>query len=399
MSSQEHELFGNLFSPHNRRDFLKRAGAVGLSGTALTAFLEACGNSGGSGSTSSTATPNLAGPIDMQTLMSHAKQEGDLQAIGIPPEWADYVDILAGYTKNFGVPVSYKVEAEYSSAQELVVFKNSKTHAHGDIGDVGFKFGPTAVQQGLVTPYKHSHWDDIDPSLKDADGNWCTEYYGAQAFVINTDIVKNPPASFADLLNNNYKNMVGIDGDPRQANDAFIAVYSAALAKSGNLNDIQPGIDFFAQLKKKGNFTPARSSVANMTKGEVAIGIMWDYLGLGFRDQLAGKPNLKVVIPSDGSIAGPYVSIVNKTAPHPFAARAWMEYIFSDEGQLFFLTGYAHPARYQKLVDAGKVPAELAAKLPPAEQYKNVKFVTDLAKLDAASKVLTANWQTQVLGS
>ncbi len=135
-----------------------------------------------------------------------------------------------------------------------------------------------------------------------------------------------------------------------------------------------------------------------MTKGEVAIGIMWDYLGLGFRDQLAGKPNLKVVIPSDGSIAGPYVSIVNKTAPHPFAARLWMEYLFSDEGQLFFLTGYAHPARYQKLVAANKVPANLAAKLPSADQYANVKFVTDLSKLDTASSVVTQNWQSQVLG-
>ena len=171
----------------------------------------------------------------MQTLMSHAKQEGELQAIGIPPDWADYADILAGYTNNFSVPVSYKVEQNFSSEQELVVFKNSKSHAHGDIGDVGFKFGPVAVQQGLVTPYKHAHWDDIDPSLKDADGNWCTEYYGAQALVINTDIVKNPPTSFADLLKNSYKNMVGIDGDPRQANDAFLAVYSAALANGGSI--------------------------------------------------------------------------------------------------------------------------------------------------------------------
>ena len=398
MSSQEHELFGNLFSPHNRRDFMKRAGAVGLSGTALTAFLEACGNSGGSGSSSSTTTPNLAGPIDMQTLMSHAKQEGELQAIGIPPEWADYVDILAGYTKNFGVPVSYKVEAEYSSAQELVVFKNSKTHAHGDIGDVGFKFGPTAVQQGLVTPYKHSHWDDIDPSLKDADGNWCTEYYGAQAFVINTDIVKNPPASFTDLLNNNYKNMVGIDGDPRQANDAFLAVYSAALAHGGSLDNIQPGVDFFARLKQKGNFTVARSSDANIAKGEVAIAIMWDYLGLGYRDGYKGKPNLQVVIPSDASIAGPYVSLVNKTAPHPYAARLWMEYIFSDEGQLFYLKGYAHPARYQKLVAAGKVPADLSAKLPPASQYANVKFPS-LSQLTTASGIVATNWGPQVLGT
>ena len=398
MSSQEHELFGNLFSPHNRRDFLKRAGAVGLSGTALTAFLEACGNSGGSGSSSSTTTPNLAGPIDMQTLMSHAKQEGELQAIGIPPDWADYADILAGYTNNFSVPVSYKVEQNFSSAQELVVFKNSKSHAHGDIGDVGFKFGPVAVQQGLVTPYKHAHWDDIDPSLKDADGNWCTEYYGAQALVINTDIVKNPPTSFADLLKNSYKNMVGIDGDPRQANDAFLAVYSAALANGGSLDNIQPGVDFFAKLKQKGNFTVARSSDANIAKGEVAIAIMWDYLGLGYRDGYKGKPNLQVVIPSDASIAGPYVSLVNKTAPHPYAARLWMEYIFSDEGQLFYLKGYAHPARYQKLAAANKVPAALAAKLPPASQYANVKFPS-LSQLTTASGIVATNWGPQVLGT
>jgi putative spermidine/putrescine transport system substrate-binding protein len=395
MNSQEQELFGKLFAPHNRRDFIKRASALGLSATALSAFLEACGSSGTT--PSSNTGIDMAGPINMQTLITHAKQEGKLEAIGIPPEWADYKDILAGYTSKY-VPIDYKAEAEFSSAQELEVFKNSIHHPHGDIGDVGFKFGPKAMQQGLVTPYKHSHWDDIPAELKDPNGNWCTEYWGAQAFVINTDVVKNPPTSFADLLNNDYKNMVGIDGDPRQANDAFIAVYSAALAKSGNLNDIQPGIDFFAQLKKKGNFTPARSSVANMTKGEVAIGIMWDYLGLGFRDQLAGKPNLKVVIPSDGSIAGPYVSIVNKTAPHPFAARLWMEYLFSDEGQLFFLTGYAHPARYQKLVAANKIPANLAAKLPSADQYTNVKFVTDLSKLDTASSVVTQNWQSQVLG-
>jgi len=397
MNSQEYELFSRLLAPHNRREFMKRAGAFGLSATALSAFLEACGSGGSTGS--STSTVNMAGPIDMNTLITHAKQEGTLEAIGIPPEWADYADILAGYTSKYGVNIAYKPEAEYSSAQELEVFKRSQQHKHGDIGDVGFKFGSQAIQQGLVTPYKHAHWDDIPAELKDANGNWCTEYYGAQAFVINTDIVKNPPASFKDLLNNSYRNMVGIDGDPRQANDAFLAVYSAALAHSGSLDNIQPGIDFFAQLKKKGNFTVARSSDANMAKGEVAIGIMWDYLGLGFRDSFKGKPNLKVVIPSDGSIAGPYVSIVNKTAPHPFAARLWMEYIFSDEGQLFYLKGYAHPARYKALVDAGKVPADLQSKLPPAAEYTNVKFVTDLDKLTTASGVVTQNWGSQVLGS
>ena len=200
MNSSEHELFSKLLAPHNRREFMRRAGALGLSATALSAFLEACGSSSSSGTGGTTSNINMAGPIDMNTLMTNAKKEGTLEAIGIPPEWADYADILSGYTSHYGVNIAYKAEAEYSSAQELEVFKKSQQHAHGDIGDVGFKFGPQAVQQGLVTPYKHAHWDDIPADLKDAAGNWCTEYYGAQAFVINTDIVKNPPASFKDLL-------------------------------------------------------------------------------------------------------------------------------------------------------------------------------------------------------
>lgn len=399
MDNREQELFQQLFAPHNRRDFFKRAGALGLSASALTAFLEACGGSTSSGTSSSgTATVNMTGPIDMQTLMTDAKKEGQLQAIGIPPEWADYADILAGYTSHYGIPVSYKVEAEYSSAQELVVFKNSKQHPHGDIGDVGFVFGPQAVQQGLITPYIHSHWADIPASLKDPNGNWCTEYYGAQSFVVNTNIVKNPPTSFKDLLNNDYKNMIGIDGDPRQANDAFLAVFTAALANGGSLDNIQPGIDFFAELKKKGNFTVARSSIANIGKGEVAIAVMWDYLGLGFRDQLNGKPTLTVHIPTEATIAGPYVSIVNKTAPDPYAARLWIEYIFSDEGQLYYLKGYAHPARYQALVAANKIPADLAAKLPPASEYTNLNFPS-IAQLNAATAAVAQNWGPQVLGS
>ena len=394
MSHREVDPSSTLFVPRTRRNFLKQTGALALSGGALAAFLESCGSAS---TTSSTAGINMAGPIDMNTLVSKAKTEGQLQAIGIPPEWADYADILAGYAKKY-VTVDYKAEAEYSSAQEVEVFKNSVHHAHGDIGDVGFVWGPKVIQQGLVTPYKHANWNDVPANLKDPNGNWCVEYWGAQSFVINTDIVKDPPTSFAQLLSGNYKNMVGIDGDPRQATDALNAVYSAALAKSGNTDDIQPGIDYFAALKKKGNFTPSRANVANITKGEVAIAIIWDYLGLGFRDQLAGKPNLKVVIPSDGSIAGPYVAIINKTAPHPFAARLWEEYIFSDEGQLFYLKGYAHPVRYQALQNANKIPADLAAKLPSADQYTHVQFVTDSAKLDKATTTLNQNWQSQVLG-
>jgi len=208
MSNQE--LFNNAL--RSRRRFIEQAAALGVSSVALAAFLEACGSSATTTTTGGSSV-NMAGPIDMQTLISSAKKEGKLEAVGIPPEWADYKDILDGYAAKY-VPIDYQAEAEFSSAQELEVFSKSKSHAHGDIGDVGFKFGPKAMQQGLVTPYKHANWADIPDTLKDPNGNWCTEYYGTQAFVINTDIVKTPPTSFKELLTGSYKNQVGIDGDP-----------------------------------------------------------------------------------------------------------------------------------------------------------------------------------------
>src|SRR5215469_4103862 len=119
MSNQELESLGNIFGPHTRRNFLKRAGALGLSGAALTAFLEACGSTT---TTSTTPASIPVGPVPMQTLIDNAKKEGNLQAIAIPPEWADYKEILAGYSSHYGIPVQYQAEAEYSSAQELEVF-------------------------------------------------------------------------------------------------------------------------------------------------------------------------------------------------------------------------------------------------------------------------------------
>ena len=189
------ELFGNVFAPRSRRRFLQQAGTFGVSSLALASFLEACGSTSSTTTTGGSSNVNMAGPVDMQTLITNAKKEGKLEAVGIPPEWADYKDILAGYAAKY-VPIDYQSEAEFSSAQELEVFTKSKQHAHGDIGDVGFKFGAQAVKQGLVTPYKHANWADVPDNLKDADGNWCTEYYGTQEFVVNTDIVKEVPTSF-----------------------------------------------------------------------------------------------------------------------------------------------------------------------------------------------------------
>ena len=71
---------------------------------------------------------------------------------------------------------------------------------------------------------------------------------------------------------------------------------------------------------------------------------------------------------------------------------------YSDEGQLLFLKGFTHPARYLDLAKRKKIPANLAKRLPPASSYQHVKFAT-LAQITAASQIVADEWGPKVLGS
>ena len=188
---------------------------------------------------------------------------------------------------------------------------------------------------------------------------------------------------------------MAIDGDPRSAGDAFAAVFAAALANGGSLDNIEPGINFFAKLKKKGNYIPADALPANISKGSTPIAIIWDYLNLANKKTFAGNPPYTVSIPKTGVYGGFYCQAISATAPNPQAARLWEEYLYSDEGQLLFLEGYTHPARYADLASRGVIPAAVAAQLPPAAAYAGIQFASQ-AQLAAATKVLTDQWGPKV---
>jgi putative spermidine/putrescine transport system substrate-binding protein len=102
-----------------------------------------------------------------------------------------------------------------------------------------------------------------------------------------------------------------------------------------------------------------------------------------------------VVVPSDASLAGVYVQAISAYAPHPNAAKLWMEYIYSDEGQLHWLSGYCHPIRFNDMVERGVVPQEMLDKLPPAEAYERAVFPT-LDQTTTHSSAVQANWDSVV---
>jgi putative spermidine/putrescine transport system substrate-binding protein len=273
-----------------------------------------------------------------------------------------------------------------SSGEALAKIEAEKANPSADITEIGLEFAPIAIARGLSQPYKTTNWDKIPDWAKDKDGQWALSYTGTIALLISKD-VKNPPKSFADLLNGDYKVSIGEVGKASQSN---VGVLAAAFALGGSETNLQPAMDFYAKLAEQKRLLPINVFPENMEKGEVQVAIVWDFNALAYRD-IAGKEKWDVVIPSDGSATGGYTTTISAYALRPNIAKLAREYAFSDDGQIAFARGYARPIR----IDQITLPADAAAKMLPSSEYAKAKLIDGKAWTDSA-KTLISMWQEDV---
>ncbi|MEU0412505.1 extracellular solute-binding protein [Streptomyces griseorubiginosus] len=380
---------------------LPRSAALGVLATLAALALSACGAAPDTASTTadgkSAATAGSAADFGgLDKLVAAAKKEGKLNAIALPRDWANYGALIDGFQKKYGIKIS--VENPDGSSQDEI---NAVTSRKGqdrapDVLDLGSSFALSAAQQGLLAPYKVQSYADIPTGQKDAQARWYNDYGGYISIGCDAKRVKTCPTTFADLLKPQYKGQVALNGNPTKSGSAFGGVYAAALASGGSFDDIQPGLDFFAKLKKNGNYTPVESTPATVEKGETPISIDWDYLNAGYADEFKSKGvDWKVAVPSDGQFSQYYSQAINKDAPHPAAARLWQEYLYSTEGQNLWLKGYARPALMTAMEKAGTLDKAAAAKLPAVTGTP--EFPTE-AQQDKAKTVIAEGWAKAVSG-
>jgi putative spermidine/putrescine transport system substrate-binding protein len=372
---------------------------MGLVAVAALAFA-ACSSTGGSTAPSSGAGASVApggsaaAGID-PALVTAAQAEGALTTIALPRDWCNYGAAIDGFTKKYNIKIT-GLNPGGGSKDELAAITANKANpgpAAPDVVDVGLAFGPQGVDQGLFQPYKVATWASIPDSAKAADGSWYGDYFGVMSFEVNTKVVTNVPKDWPDLLKPDYKKSVALFGDPLASNQAQSAVWAAALSvNGGNLDSVQEGLNFFKQLNDAGNFVPVIASTATVASGNTPIRLGWTYNALADKDKLKDNPPITVVVPTSGRFGGMYVQAISKYAPHPNAAKLWMEYLYSDEGQNIWLSGYCNPIRYDDMAAKGTLDPTALAKLP---ESKGTKLPT-LDQITAASKAITAGWPTTV---
>jgi putative spermidine/putrescine transport system substrate-binding protein len=343
----------------------------------------------GGGSTAPSASADA-----MADLVTAAKGEGGLTTIALPHDWCNYGEALTTFTSKYGIPIN-ELNPDGGSGDEIEAIKANKDNKGPqapDVIDVGLSFGPQAKTDGLIAPYKVSTWDTIPDAAKDPDGAWYGDYYGVLAFETNKSVVPTPPTDWSDLLDASHKNQIALAGDPRVSNQAIQAVYASALANGGSLDNAQPGLDFFKKLKDAGNLVPTIAKPGTIDQGATPITIRWTYNALSHRDTAAGNPEIDVTVPKTGRFAGVYVQAISAFAPHPNAAKLWMEFLYSDEGQNIWLKGYCNPIRFDDLSARNAIPADVLAKLPDT---KGAVFPT-LDQLNKATELITKGWDAAV---
>ena len=336
--------------------------------------------SSSAGAATATSAADLGG---MDALVSAAQQEGTLNVIALPPDWANYGKIIEGFSAKYNIKVN-SAQPDAASQEEINAAKQLKGSDRApDVFDLGQSVA--LANTDLFAPYKVATFDSIDASFKDPDGTWVNDYGGYMA--IGYDSAKVPDVtSVEDLLKPEYKGKVALNGDPTQAGAAFSGVMMASLANGGSADDIQPGIDFFAKLADAGNFLPVDPTSATIQSGQTPVVIDWDYTNAA---ETAKLPSWKVLVPEGAQLGGYYYQAINKDAPHPAAARLWEEYLFSDEGQNLYLAGGARPVRAEAMEQAGTIDKAALAKLP---EVTGTPLLLTAEQNTKAAAVLSKEW-------
>lgn len=214
-------------------------------------------------------------------------------------------------------------------------------------------------KQDLLAAYRSPEASRYDAQLYDPQGY----YYGTK--LITTGIAYHTrapvkPTSWQDLLKPELKNMTTL---PSPLYSGAAQIHMATL-----MNDPQLGFAWYQKLKANGAMPQSGNGgvMSAITSGSKAYGVLVDYMAI--REKAKGAP-IDFVFPKEGvSIVTEPVAMM-KNAKNPEGAKAFIDFVLSDEGQRLVLKQGYLPAD-PKLPAPQGFPARDSIKLMPFDPAK-----------------------------
>jgi ABC-type Fe3+ transport system substrate-binding protein len=265
-------------------------------------------------------------------VVAAAKQEGKVVVYNSALGTAYYKAVVDSFEKKYGIKVE-TLDLRASELTERIRAEQAAGRYLGDLEQHGTAVIEHQIRAGIVQPH-----GDI-PNAKNIREPFAATRYTVPAwvqaygFLVNTAMVKpaDEPKTWHDLLDPKWKGKI-LSDDTRAiggGNTMFAVLY------------VKYGEDFGRRLAAQNLFF-SRDQLADarrVARGEYPLYIPQMF---AYASNLKGLP-VKVVVPEDGS---PYVlinSAMLTNAPHPNAARVFMNHFIAQESQLIYANAWMVP--------------------------------------------------------
>lgn len=260
-------------------------------------------------------------------LIAAAKAEGELTWYTTMIVDQVVRPVAAGFEAEYGIKVNF-VSGGWRDVA-LRVSNEAKAGAlAGDVYDSSEALG-ALMAEGLVEPYKPASAAGYPEDLKDADGYWTAAILQPMVAAVNTDLVAEAdrPKTFEDLLDPKWTGQIAWTNNPTLSGP--VGFVGAVLETMGE----EQGMEYLRKL--------ADQKIANIPSNQRVV---LDQAVAGQYPMVLSVYNYHIAISQDkgapiAPVHLPYSHMntgmagMLKDAPHPNAAKLFLEYFYSEAGQ------------------------------------------------------------------
>jgi len=355
----------------SRRRFLTGTGAIVASGLAGCAGVSG-GGGGGDGESYE------VGHGDYETTVNASSFPDKLYVYAVQTGWSNWGAQMEAFDEEYGVQMN---DDQRSSGEALSHLRSHASDPTHSAYNGGYTFGILAMQDDLTQAYKPANWEKVPEKLKTDNGHMTATRRMTTTVTYRADIYEEegiePPETWEDLKREEIA--ANTQFQPPNAAVGLAGALSINNAYGGSLDDVQPVVDYYTEMKEKGAVF-AGNVEQKFSKGEITTFVEYDYTGLDLKynaDSIAEeKVETKLLTGPDGQKGAfnqPYGFGMLKGAPNPEACKLFMDYVLSKEGQRRFLDAYVRPIRAPEL--------EMPDEFPPQSAYEEAEFQVDYQQL------------------
>lgn len=192
-------------------------------------------------------------------------------------------------------------------------------------------------ERGDLLEYTSPNAAQVPEFLKDT--HFVAQGVSALAMVWNRNSDTPAPKDWMDLVDSEYQNEVTMP-DPAQSGAAF-QLLTGLLASKGE----DATWTMMSELNDNGMIVPGPNARALNPVLQGAKSVVFgavDYIALG---QQANGEAIEVIFPSTGTVIAPRPMMIMESTQQPDAAKAFIDYVLSEEGQKRVAEVYLMPAR------------------------------------------------------